>query len=284
VLGPFDALVAASTTSNDAVIDHSLTVFDWVTAGAIFVVGIVFGRVLKGLLARTIKRRDSEHAIADVVGRMVGFVVFAGGFVYALAVLGVRLGPLVGALGIGGLAIALAAQTILTNFLASIILQVRRPFRRGDQISTGDSEGVVEDVDFRSVALRTFDGHRVLVPCAQVVNNPIVNYTTLGRRRTTLDVGISYDADPQEVCDLLKPVVADVPGVLERPGAEVWVMSFGDSAVNLVIRFWHAPDRATQFRVRSAVAVAVKRALNGAGVDIPFIQVTMREARELEPS
>ena len=54
----------------------------------------------------------------------------------------------------------------------------------------------------------------MLVPCAEVINKPIVNYTTLGRRRTTLAVGISYDADPQAVCDLLQPVVAGVAGVV----------------------------------------------------------------------
>src|SRR5918911_169522 len=103
--------------------------------------------------------------------------VVAGGVMYSLSVLGVRLGPLVGALGIGGVALAFAAQTILANFLGSIILQLRRPFRRGDQIATAGCEGTVEDVNFRTVVLRTFDGERVLVPCSQVLSNPITNHT-----------------------------------------------------------------------------------------------------------
>ncbi len=86
--------------------------------------------------------------------------------------LGVRLGPLFGALGIGGLAIAFAAQSILANFLASIILQTRRPFRRGDQVTTNDCEGVVEDVNFRTVRLRTYAGERVLSFASQLEDSP----------------------------------------------------------------------------------------------------------------
>jgi small-conductance mechanosensitive channel len=283
---PFDAAplgsVVAAASSKQAVVDHALTARDWIVAGIIFAGGILLGRVTRSLLARAVRRGDSERSAADVVGRMVGYAVFIGAIVYCLAVLGIRLGPLVGALGIGGLAIAFAAQTILANFLASIILQIRRPFRRGDQISTNDREGVVEDVNFRTVVIRTYEGERVMVPCASVLNNPITNHTTLGRRRTTLDVGVGYDSDPEDACRVIIEAITGLPGVLATPAPEVWVESFGDSAVNLAVRFWHAPDIATLWRVRSSVAVATKRALDAAGIDIPFPQVVL--AQVLEPS
>src|SRR4051794_10150402 len=221
--------------ASEEVIRGGLTWWDWAAAAIIVVVAYTIGRLLRMVLTRAAHRHDSEHAAAEVVGRIAGSIVLIGGLIYALGTVGVRLGPLVGALGIGGLAIAFAAQSILANFLASVILQLRRPFRRGDQIRTGECEGTVEDVNFRTVILRTVDGERVFVPCAEVLSKPITNHTALGRRRTTLDIGISYDADLDQACRVVKHAVASADGVLEHPPAEVWVESFGDSAVNVAV-------------------------------------------------
>ncbi len=267
--------------SAEKVVESSLTWGDWVGAAVVFGTALVAARVFRSLSIRAIGRGREERAAAVVVGRMVASVVVVAGLVYSLSVLGVRLGPLVGALGIGGVAIAFAAQNILANFLASLILQIRRPFKRGDQVDTNDCEGVVEDVNFRTVVLRTYDGERVMVPCAEVLNKPIVNHTALGRRRTTVEVGISYDADPGQARDILLETVRGVEGVREQPPPEVWVEAFGESSVDLVVRFWHAPDIATMWRVRSAVAVAVKRALDKAGIGIPFPQRVLHFADSL---
>ena len=84
---------------------------------------------------------DSSPGASMLVARFVQLLVVAGAVVYALTTLGIRITPLLGALGIGGLAVALAVQSVLTNAVASIILQVRRPFRVGDQIASNDLEG-----------------------------------------------------------------------------------------------------------------------------------------------
>ena len=265
-------LLFAADAESQAVIPDGLTAVDWIVAGAILALGIVAGTLLRWLVGRALGRGDSERAATLMISRVVAWVAVTAALFWSLALLGVRVGPLFGAVGIGGVALAFAAQSILANFLASIILQVRRPFRRGDQIETNDCEGTVEDVDFRVVRLRTFDGERVMVPCAEVLSKPIVNLTTLGRRRTTLEVGVSYDADLEESRDLLLAAVEKAEGVLDRPPAEVWVKEFDDSAITLAVRFWHAPDIASLWRVRSHVAVAVKKALNGAGIEIPFPQ------------
>jgi small conductance mechanosensitive channel len=133
-------------------------------------------------------------------------------------------------------------------------------------------EGTVDDVNFRTVVLRTFDGERVMVPCAQVLTTPIVNHTTLGRRRTTVGVSVAYDTDLGKALTVLREALRETKGVLERPAPEVWVESFADSGIDLAVRFWHPPDIATLWRTRSEVAVAVKRALDDAGIRIPFPQ------------
>ena len=269
-------------TTKETVIEHPLTWMDWLAAGIILVAGGFLGRVFRWFLARALKQGDSEHQAVDAVGRLAGFIIFLAAFVYTLSVLGVRLAPLIGALGIGGLAIAFAAQSILSNFLASMFLQIRRPFRRGDQVTTNEIQGTVEEVNFRTVAIRTFDGERVFVPCSEVLNKPIINHTALGRRRTTLTMTIALDADPQYACDVLMRTISSVPGVLERPAPEVWVTGFGAACVNLALRFWHVPDGPAVYRVRSAVAIAAKRALEDANIEIPGPELVIRTATTAE--
>jgi small conductance mechanosensitive channel len=254
---------------------QGLTAADWLTALAVFAGAIVISRVVKALTARLVERGDAAGRVARLVGRVVGGLVVVIGFVYALQVLGVRLGPLLGALGIGGLALAFAAQTILENLFASVLLQSRRPFRPGDQIATNEIEGIVEDVNLRTVVLRTYEGERVLVPCSQVLNAPITNFTVKGTRRTTLAVGVAYDTDLAAAQRVLLDALSSVEGVRAEPPPEAWVEQFGESSVDFAVRWWHAPDIATLWRVRSAVAMALKSSLDAAGIVIPFPQRTL---------
>ena len=265
------------------VLADSIEARDWIAAGVILALGIAGGLALRALIGRSLRRGDSERHTAEALTRGIGWAVIAGALFWSLSVLGVRLGPLVGALGIGGVAIAFAAQSILANLLASLILQTRRPFRRGDEISTNECEGTVEDVNFRTVRLRTYSGERVLVPCAQVLANPITNHTTLGTRRTTLEVGVAYDSDLAQVREVLLAAAEGADGVLEKPPPEVWVKEFDESAITVAVRFWHDPDQANLWRVRSHVAMAVKGALDAEGIRIPFPQRVLSFASQGEP-
>lgn len=254
-----------------------LTAADWVRAGIIVLATFAIAAVVRRVSSRAVEEDDDEEGAAGrFVGRLLAIAVTIVGLVYALSALQVRLGPLLGALGLGGLAIAFAAQSILANVFASLILMARRPFRRGDQITTGDHEGTVEDINFRVVVLRSYDGEKVLVPCAEVLDNPIVNHTAKGRRRTSISLGIAYEADLDAARATLESAVAGVEGVHDRPPPEVHVEALGESTVDLVVRFWHAPDVATMWRVRTEVAAAVKRALDEAGIDIPVPQLDVR--------
>jgi small conductance mechanosensitive channel len=254
---------------------EGLTAADWIRAGIIVVVTFAVAAVVRRVAARFVSE-EHENVAARFVGRLLGTLVTVVGLAYALAALDVRLAPLLGAIGLGGLAVAFAAQSILANLFASLILMARRPFRRGDQITTGGHEGTVEDVNFRVVVLRSYDGEKVLVPCSEVLDNAIVNHTARGRRRTTLDVGVAYDTDLEQAREVIIAAVRTVDGL--HPGApvEAWVESLGESSIDFAVRFWHAPDIATMWRVRSEVAMAVKRALDDAGIAIPFPQLDVR--------
>ncbi|MDK3256894.1 mechanosensitive ion channel family protein [Blastococcus capsensis] len=264
-------LVIPWAAEDPVVVTDTITWQEAVQALVVFVLGIVLAAVVRRGMVRAIDREGSRH-VGRVVGRFVSVVIAAVGAVYALGMVGVRIGPLLGALGVGGIAIAFAAQDILQNFIAGVLLQVRHPFRVGDQIGSGDHEGVVDDVNLRTTVLNTYDGLVVYLPNAEVLKNPIINYTRTPVSRTSLTVGLPYDADLQRAREVLLQACRDTDEVQSSPPPEVWVEELPDSSINVAVRYWHPADIASRWRVRSAVAVSLKTALDAAGISIPFPQ------------
>ncbi|HVM40764.1 MAG TPA: mechanosensitive ion channel family protein [Acidimicrobiia bacterium] len=266
------------------ILPDRLAADDWIQAAAIFVAAIVLAILVRRIITRFVARGETERHAALVIGRFVSALIVAGGFVYALNALGVRLGPLLGALGIGGVALAFALQHVLENWFSAVLLQIRRPFRVGDQIVAEGFSGTVEDINFRAVVIRSVDGRRVHLPASTVVQNPFENLTAYGRRRTTLTVGLAYDADLGSARQVLLDAVASAEGVTAYPPPEAWVEQFGESSIDVAVRFWHPARIADEWRVRSNVAVAVKEALDAAGIAIPFPQRTLHFAGMLDPA
>lgn len=248
---------------------------DVVVALSVFAASLVLAVLVRVLLVRLVDRGDSDRHVGRVLGRFLSIVVVAVGIVYALGVAGVRVGPLVGALGLGGIAVAFAAQDILENFIAGVLLQVRRPFRVGDQIASEDYEGTVDDVNLRTVKLTTYDGLTVYLPNASVLRAPIVNYTRTPSSRTSLTVGVAYDTDLETARRVLLEACHEAEGVQQDPPPEVWVEEFGDSSINIAVRYWHASDIGSRWRARNAAAVTIKSHLDRAGITIPFPQRTL---------
>lgn len=250
-----------------------LTVGDWLIAASIVVGAVIVGIILRAITTRALRSRG--QLLSRLIGRLLFGVVIALGLVYALNQVGVAIGPLLGLLGLLGLALALAFQQVLSNFIAGIMLSLQRPFNVGDEIKTADYEGRVEDVSLRTTTLRTFDGVRVHIPNAMVWEEPIENFTALGTRRTTLAVGVSYDTDLDATQRLLLETVQPVEGVESDPAPEAFVYEFGDSSINYAVRFWHQPRRASQWSVRDETARRIKKAFDDEGVEIPFPQVVL---------
>ncbi len=259
----------------DAVDELSkLTSDDWITALVIMLIALAIAFALRTIIVKGLRRR-SGALVAKLLGRLVIGIVLAIGMVYALLQVGVSIGPILGMLGLLGLAMALALQDVLSSLVAGTMLAFQRPFRDGDQIRTADFEGTVEDVTLRAVTMRTFDGVRVFIPNLTVWEEPIVNYTTLGTRRTALVVGVGYESDLDAVQELLVTSVASRDGVLADPAPEAFVKEFGDSSVNFLVLFWHGPHIAEEWRARDAVMRGIKRDFDAAGIEIPLPQRVM---------
>lgn len=263
---------------DEAIDTGGTTWVHWVTAAGLLAAGVLVAWLLGVALRRAFARRDVEGFLVDLVARLVRLVVVTVALVWSLATLGVRVGPLLGALGIAGIALAFALKDTLENFIAGLLLQTRRPFHKGDEIVVGDDEGAVVEVNARSVVIDTPDGERLFVPSSRLITEPIINLTRFSRRRTTLVVQVAYGTDLERARDVLQAALEAEPGALDVPPPEVRVEAFADSGIDVALRFWHEPRIADMWRVRDRVAVRAHAALGEAGIEIPFPQRVLRLA------
>lgn len=259
-----------------------LTWVDWVTAGAILVVGLFVARLMGRLVTRTIGRTGASDFAGIMLGRFVSLVLGTIAIIYALNSVDISVGPLVGALGIAGLALAFAFQDILENVIAGLLMVVRRPIKIGDEVVSNDYDGVVSDVSLRAVELVTLDGEVVYIPNAMVWKSPIVNLSVKPDRRSSIVVGVAYETDLDHAKTVLERAVRSVEGVIDDRPVTAQVFEFGESSINFMLRYWHIPQTAAQWRLWDEVSRAVKRALDTEGIEIPFPQRVLHVQRRDE--
>lgn len=268
------AEVGEAIASNDAE--------QWLWAVGILIVSILLSRVARAILTRLVERTGSNSFLSDFLGRLLGYVVVAFGLVYALEAVGVQITPLLGALGLVGIALAFALQSILENFVAGVLLQVRRPFEKGDEIESQDYTGIITSVDSRTLTVLTPSGEIVRLPNAEVIRHPIVNLTEHGRRRTTLAVGVAYGTNLSRAIDIARSALNGLEGLLEHPAPEVVSTGFGDSSLDLAVLFWHGPSIAQKRRATDQAMIAIDVAFAEHNINIPFPQRTLHFATSSE--
>jgi small conductance mechanosensitive channel len=232
--------------------------------------GIMVAAFAARSVERALGRTKADEMAAGLVGRIVRVLLVVSTILLALAVAGVEVGPALAGLGLAGLAVALALQGILENFIAGIILMARKPFRPGDQICSNDLEGTVQDIDTRVTRLLSYDGETVLIPNIEVFRQPLVNFTRRGSRRSCVLVGVDYRDDHDAAREVIRRAVEGVEGVWDQPPPEVWMTELGDSSVDFEVMYWTAPHKLEVRRTQDRVLGAVKSAIEDAGMTIPW--------------
>ncbi|WP_237479665.1 mechanosensitive ion channel family protein [Lichenibacterium dinghuense] len=231
------------------------------------------GRYAHRALLYLSERRRQHRNLGRVLGRLAQGGLMLVGLLVALviAVPSFKPGQLVQLLGISGVAIGFAFRDILQNFLAGILILLTEPFRIGDQIAVSGYEGTVEEIETRATSIRTYDGRRVVIPNATLFSQSVTVDTAYSHRRLQYDVGIGYGDDVDRARAIVLEAMRGVEEVMDEPAPEVLVVDLAGSSVNLRIRWWiEPPRRADVVASRDRVLQAVKEALQGAGIDLPY--------------
>jgi potassium efflux system protein len=200
------------------------------------------------------------------------YAVVALAAVFGLEASGLSTDSLGWFLGAAGIGLGFGLQDVLGNFFSGLVMLLERPIRVGDVIQVGTDAGTVEAIRMRGTTIRTFDNMTVLIPNRQLLAERVTNMTYgMGYARVRIDVGVSYDADPERVRDLLLRAALAHPRILTEPPPAVTFQAYGESSLDFSL-FCHTDDVRGRLGVASELRYEVLRRLRDAGVEIPYPQ------------
>ena len=238
-------------------------------------------------LTEFVKREDNEFDLnlvqmVRVVARVL-IVVF--GFIYLLkAATGKPMTTLLAGLGIGGLAVALAAQDTLKNLFGSFMIMIDKPFKVGDRIVAEGFDGFVEEIGFRSTRLRTFPGHLISIPNEKMSTVSVENIAERPSIRRLTNITITYDTPPDKVeraISIVGEALKDHQGMHPDYPPRVYFNEFNDTSLNIVMIYWYHPPNYWDFMEFSErVNLKIMRAFEAEGIEFAFPTTTTYLAQD----
>lgn len=230
-------------------------------------------RLVTWIVPKLMRKAGFRNALIDVARMILKVTIWVFGVLIAatIAVPTLTVAKLFAAAGVGGLAIAFAAKDTLENFFAGLMLLIREPFKKGDFIDCEGFEGKVEDITVRETHVRQTDGQVVVAPNAMFFKNPVTIRTADDLRRTTIICGVAYDEDVDQARDVILEAVRNVDSVRDDvKDVQIYAQEFGASSINFEVTWWTGSTPLDIRQSRDKVVAAVKRALDDAGIEIPF--------------
>lgn len=215
--------------------------------------------------------RLKSPLLLSIVARASAVPVFLLGIYFVLQFSGLtRLAlTVLGGTGVIGLIVGFGLRDIAENFLASILLSMRNPFRSGDLIDVAGQTGVVQNLNIRSTVLLTLDGNQVQIPNSTVYKSIIKNYSSIPSRRAEFVVGIGYDSSAAKAQSLIQTVLRAHPAVLDTPEPLVLVEELGPATVNLRVFYWFDSAIYSPNKINSALLRQTKNALVAGRIELP---------------
>jgi small conductance mechanosensitive channel len=245
-----------------------------VTALVILLIGMWLARRMGVLVARAVERRGGDAVLGNFLRNTVSIALLIIVIVGSLDRLGVPTASMLAALGAAGLAIGLALRDSLSNIASGVLLVIARPFRAGDFVDVGGQSGTVERVDLLRTVLVAVDNRVITIPNAQVMNQPIINFSARSQRRLDLPVSVAYACDPLRALAVIREVVLAHPRVVKDREPQLLVRGLAASGVDLAVRPW--VQTADVLVAQSELLAAIKQALEREGIEIPIPTQVMR--------
>lgn len=232
-------------------------------------IGII-GYLLAGIGALW-HRLAPNSFLAELIASAIRFAFVVGGLVIALDILGATalLGAVLGGAGLAGIALGFAMRETIENYVASLMLSLRQPFRANDHVVIDGAEGRVIRLTSRATVLMTLDGNHLRIPNANVFKATILNYTRNPRRRFEFELGIDADDDPEAARAVGREALSALAFVLADPPPEARTQQVGDSNIVLSFLGWIDQDETDWFKARSTAIARVKAALEQGGFALP---------------
>ncbi len=237
----------------------------------VLVAGLFIARWVVRLLERSRKFIRIEPTLRGFLENLIKLLLYVTVVLTSAGVMGIPMTSFVTLLASAGVAISLAMQGALSNFVGGLTMLLLKPFKAGDYVKIGDTEGTVRVIGVFYTELIMPDNRHISLPNSSLTNTAIVNFTREGTRRLDVVFGVSYDADMDRVFEVLGGVVRANPAVLADPEPVVHLTECADSCLKFTVRLWC--KSADYWNIFFYLMEEGKRALDRAGIEIPYPQM-----------
>ncbi|ARD42922.1 mechanosensitive ion channel family protein [Colwellia sp. PAMC 21821] len=242
-------------------------------AFVIILLTYAFAKLAKNIAQRILKKTKLRKSLINLLILFSSIAIWIIGIMIAAIIAFPGLTPtkMLAGLGIGSVAIGFAFKDIFENFLAGIIILIRKEMRINDFIACEGYEGTVESILVRETHIRQPDGELVILPNSILFKNPLTIRTDLDQRRTTIVCGVGYGENVDEARAVIKQAVTNCKTVISdsRP-VQIFANEFADSSINFEVTWWTGSKPLDIRESRDEVVAAVKSALDKSGIEIPF--------------
>ena len=252
---------------------HVIIVFSfWFQVGLWGMAAVRYAIERRGRRPGTAVTTPVQSGSVDIIVFIAGLTIWTMAFLLALDNLGVQIKPLLTGLGIGGVAVALAVQSVLGDVLASMSIALDKPFGIGDSLAVDDIQGTVEHIGVKSTRLRSISGEQIILANADVLKARVRNYGRMRERRSAFRLNVTYDTPPEK----LRAIPAAVRAVIEaRPQSRYdrcHFLAFGDWSLQFeVVYYVTVSDYKTYADLQQAINLGVLESFAALGVEIAFV-------------
>jgi small-conductance mechanosensitive channel len=210
-------------------------------------------------------RTDLGRILADF--GFWGMMVFGVLLALTIIIPSIKPADMLASLGIGSLAFGFAFKDILQNWLAGLLILLRMPFRRGDQIIIDEAEGTVMRIEPRATIIRTYDGCDIVVPNTRVYTSMVQINTSQEIRRVQLNFTVGYAYDIRQMTEIIENSLAQVDEILQDPPPQILCWTLGSTSLEMRLRWWINSERSEEVISRSRAVQAIKEAFDANDID-----------------
>ena len=269
------------------------TINEGILTAFILCVVVFFDRFLNELvdryLAQTISKRakrEVDDQIVVITKKLVRLVVWVVGLLLILSNFGYDIKTLLAGLGIGGLAVALASQNLVSNLIAGLIILTDRPFKIGNWVSFSGGSGIVEDIGIRSTKIRATDNSIIVVPNSKLIDEIIQNVPSKNKWKVSTTIGITYNTPVEKIKkaeEIIKNILLENPNVEDEP-ITIYFKEFGDWSLNIQVVYYIKNNRYNGYQkyisTINEVNLKIKEEFDREGIEFAFPTYTLYLKRD----
>ncbi len=234
---------------------------------------IVGAKLIRKGFVKLLGKTYENTEMTKILSRILYIAIIAAGAMTALSILHLdkTVTSVLAGVGIVGLALGFAFQDMAANFVSGFMMAAKKPFEIGDVIEIEGFKGTVINIALRSTELMTLEGNEVVIPNRLLYENPLINYYRTKERRIQLGVGVSYGDDLELVQRITEEAIEKVPNYIKEKDIQVIFTEFGDSSINLEVRYWVPYETYYEYlQGLSNGIMEIKKAYDANDIMIPF--------------